>query len=199
METVFCEDIPLDRNSEQYVLNIGKALELKCAQPLMDQECGECEVCLLAQSIIATRNWFWRCSDQVKKRFVIGIVQRFHSVDLLKHTIRLLRPLLAKDYTYARSRTAPGLNTDTARLSSNRALSSSEIEVNIRYTWNWFVSSNYWTKSNFLLGLLQMCNMHLLFTAGNHAKTLLAAEVKALSHRGDVSYDSHTSNFRALF
>lgn len=183
METVFCEDIPLDRNSEYYEFSVGKASELCCAESLEDKGCGECESCLLSHSILSTRNWFWRCSHQVKKKFLMGLVQRYHSVDLLKYTVQILKPLISKDYTYARNRICPSLQTDTAQASSDRALTMSDIEISIKYTWNWFVSSNYWTKSNFLLGLFKLCDIHLLFTVGNHAKTLLSSEIKALSYK----------------
>lgn len=188
METVFSEDIPLDRNSEYYEFSVGKAGELRCAQALEDRECGECESCLLTHSIISTKNWFWRCSHQVKKRFLMGIVQRYHSVDLLKYTMQILQPLISKDYTYARNRIVPSLETDTAQASSNRALSMVDIDHSIKYTWNWFVSSNYWTKSNFLLGLFKMCDIHLLFMVGNHAKTLLSSEIKALASKGNAEW-----------
>lgn len=196
METVFCEDIPLDRNSEYYEFNVGKAAELRCASLLEDQDCGECESCLLAQSILSTKNWFWRCSHQVKKKFLMGIVQRFHSVDLLKYTVQLLKPLISKDFTYARNRSVPSLQTDTAQASSDRALSMNDIDLSIKHTWNWFLSSNYWTKSNFLLGLFKFCEIHLLFMVGNHAKTLLSSEIKALTQRGIVkqSIDSSTNS-----
>lgn len=185
METVFCEDIPLDRNSEHYEFSIGKAVELRCSEVVEDRECGECESCLLSHSILSTKNWFWRCSHQIKKRFLMGLVQRFHSVDLLKYTVQLLKPLLSKDFTYARNRAVPGLDTDYAQASSDRALSMNDINTSVKLTWNWFVSSNYWTKSNFLLALFQLCDIHLLFMVGNHAKTLLASEVKALAHKSE--------------
>lgn len=184
METVFCEDIPLDRNSEYYEFSVGKAGELRCAKSLDNRDCGECESCLLSHSILSTRNWFWRCSHQVKKKFLMGLVQRFHSVDLLKYTVQILKPLISKDFTYARNRVSPSLDTDKARASSNRALTMSDIDLSIKYTWNWFVSSNYWTKSNFLLCLFKLCDIQLLFMVGNHAKTLLSSEIKALSHKG---------------
>lgn len=184
METVFCEDIPLDRNAECYEFNLGKAGELSCSQTIEGRDCGECEVCLLTQSLISTRNWFWRCSDQVKKRFLVGLVQRYHSVDLLKYTVQLLKPLIGKDFTYTRSRIVPGLESDSAQSSSDRALDMAVVDKSIKYTWNWFVSSNYWTKSNFTLGLFKMCDSQLLFTVGNLAKTMLSSEVKALAHKG---------------
>jgi len=185
METVFSEDIPLDRNAETYEFNIGRAAELRCSQTTEDKDCGECESCLLTDSIISTKNWYWRCSHQVQKKFLMGVIQRFHSVDLLKSTVQLLKPLLSKDFTYARNRVTPSLETDRATSSSDRALSMVDVETSMKYTWNWFASSNYWTKSNFFLGLMQLCDIHLLFMVANHAKTLLATEVKALASRGE--------------
>ncbi|XP_067929155.1 F-box and WD repeat domain containing protein 10B-like [Watersipora subatra] len=193
METVFCEDIPLDRNSEYYEFSVGKAEELRCAKSLENRDCGECESCLLSHSILSTKNWFWRCSHRVKKKFLMGLVQRFHSVDLLKYTVQILKPLISKDFTYARNRSAPSLDTDNVKASSNRALSMADIDLSIKYTWNWFVSSNYWTKSNFLLGLFKLCEVQLLFMVGNHAKTLLSAEIKALSHK-DEQFSSRVSS-----
>lgn len=168
------------KNTQQtYEFNLGKALELKCVTGNKTAACNSCESCALISAITSMRSWFPRLGDHSKRRFVLGLVRRFHSVDLLQYVTHILQPLLYKDFTYARARTNPSLDSDRPTLSSDRALAKRDVDKYISTTWDWFGKSNYWSKSNFTLAVLQLCESHILYNVGIQSKTLLASEEKA--------------------
>ncbi|XP_035825379.1 CMT1A duplicated region transcript 1 protein [Aplysia californica] len=164
---------------EENEFNLGRALDLRCVSGAGFTVCGECESCLLTRKIREFREWFARFGDHSKKRFMLGLLRRMRSIDLLKHFVSLLQPTLNKDCTYSRSRTNPSLDTDSATVSSDRAMSGQKVEQVTISTWEWFTQSSYWTKANFSLNILQMCEAHLLHTLHTQARTLLASEMKA--------------------
>ena len=157
--------------------------------------CGHCQTCGLREKLVEVRAWFVRAGDQTRRRFTLGIVRRLNSVDLLQYVQTLLQPLMYKDFTYARARTTPSLATDTATMASNRALVTQETEAVIADTWLWFQTADYWTKSNFLLGVLQLCSAALLHQIAQQAQTLLTPEKKAFKEQG---INSHAKLYRSL-
>ena len=169
--------------TEKFEFNIGRAPNLRCLSQ-GETTCGHCETCQLNKRMKVVQSWFPRCGDQSKRRFLLGIVRRLQSVDLLIYLNRILEPLLRKDYMYARMRPNPSLDNDCASMSSDRALPQQELEMLMRDAWCWFQSSDYWSKSNFLLNLLPTCDSHLLHSVGSQAKTLLAAEKHAFIEEG---------------
>ena len=172
------------KNVETFEFNLGQAPKLRCINTDETTVCGSCEACILTDKLNSVKTWFLRAGDQSKRRYTLGLVKRCHSVDLVQYLINLLQPLLCKDFTYARMRTKPSLATDRATMSQDRALSAEELEKNIAESWFWFQAANYWTKSNFLLGVLQSCDAHLLHAVGTQARTLLASERKAFVQKG---------------
>ena len=172
---------------ESFVFNLGKASDLRCNAN--DQKiCGKCDGCVLQAKIAPTKSWLSRAGDQTKRRFVLGLLRRLHSVDLVKYVVNLLQPLLCKDFMYARSRSKPSLATDSATLSNDRALSVVDLEKFIAETWDWFQSATYWIKSNFLINVLQECEQNLLFLIANQARTLLTSEEAAFIPFGGYSF-----------
>lgn len=166
-------------NLEVFEFNIGKAQSLRCAGSSRAISCGECETCLLTDRMKHAKEFFPKMGDHSKKRFMLGLMRRFHSVDLLQQMVSLLQPLTCKDFTYSRSRVAPSLDTDSSTFSSDRAMDLMEVEQFVTGTWMWFQKSNYWTKANFALSLLRLCDSSLLHTLGSQARTLLISEEKA--------------------
>lgn len=179
-------------NIENFEFNIGKAPELRCVNWQVTTTCNECECCRVRILLIESREWFPRAGEHTKRRFVLGLVRRFHSVQLLQYIIMILKPLIGKDYTYARSRTNPSIAGDGADMGCDRALTSSFIDENIANVWTWFKEAKYWSKANYMLGLLQFCDGNLLHTIGTQARTMLAAELKAAE--GFNNYDGRLWN-----
>ncbi|XP_013084190.2 F-box and WD repeat domain containing protein 10B-like isoform X2 [Biomphalaria glabrata] len=162
---------------EEYEFSLATAAELRCKSSTAFTDCGECETCLLANKLRELHGWFHRFGDHSKKRFMLGLLRRTKSVDLLRNLVMLLQPVLNKDGTYARARTHPSLPTDSATLSSDRAVKVDNVEYVTSSTWEWFSHSTYWTKMNFLLSMCQRCDAHLLYQLFMQAKTLLASEL----------------------
>uniref|UniRef100_UPI00398E39CE F-box and WD repeat domain containing protein 10B isoform X2 n=1 Tax=Pristiophorus japonicus TaxID=55135 RepID=UPI00398E39CE len=135
--------------------------------------CGSCYTCTLELRLVSTRQWFPRAGDLSKRHFVIGLVRRIDSLDLLRQLDRLLQATLGKDFTHSRASINPSLDEDLSTLGSDRALSKVALHKYIFGTWQWFADSGYWTKTNYVLGLLQMCDVKLLHVVGNLIRTLL--------------------------
>ena len=75
-----------------------------------------------------------------------------------------------------RSRSKPSLGIDTVSAPTNHALDESQLEVTMGEYWDWFGESPYWTKANFMLGLMQLCDTHLLHVVSNKTRTLCERE-----------------------
>ena len=175
---------------EAFEFNVGRAPELSCRHSQKrGVTCRECEACLLNKKLTETSSWFPRAGDETRKRFCLGLIRRLHSVELLQYVIRLLQPLLRKDFTYARSRLHPSISADSCTMSCDRALNAVDLEKQIAETWCWFQGANYWTKSNYLLGLFSRCEAHLLYATGLQAKTLLVSEQNAFTPSGLYVYN----------
>lgn len=158
-------------------LNVSKAPELRCVKSPV-RSCGVCESCKLGTKLNHTKEWFTRSGDQARRRFVLGLVHRLDSLDLFENVIFMLQPLQYKDFTYTRSRSKPSLVQDRTIAPSNHALNENELEQEITNYWQWFSSSAYWTKSNYLLGLMQLCETHLLHIMASTVRTLCERERK---------------------
>ena len=166
-------------NKEENEYNLNQALNLRCINQTGFTECGHCDSCLLLNKIREFRQCFFRFGDHSKKRFMLGLLKRMRSIDLLKNTVLLLQPTLSKDCIYSRARTNPSLDTDSASVSSDRAMSAQKVEETTMSNWDWFSCASYYMKANFALCMFQMCDIHLLHTVFTQAKTLLASEMKA--------------------
>ena len=161
------------RGSSLYQLSISRAPELRCVNPV--KSCGVCEDCCLGAKLNHTKEWFCRCGEPVKRKFILGLVQRFDSMDLLEYVTSLLQSFQYKDFTYMRSRSKPSLMVDTSSPPTNHALNEDELLQTIDDYLEWFSGSTYWTKANYLLGLMQLCDTHLLH--------ILATKTRALCER----------------
>lgn len=166
-------------NIEQYEFNLGRAPNLRCVNTGKSTVCGECETCLLTLKMKEVKEWFHRLGDNSRKKFMLGLLRRIHSVDLLRQLVTLLQPVVMKDFMYARARSQPSLTTDMMTLSADRALSEDDVLKYITSTWDWFAKSSYWSKANFAFSLLQACDAHLLYLLFTQANTLLVSEKKA--------------------
>ncbi|XP_067914122.1 F-box and WD repeat domain containing protein 10B isoform X2 [Heterodontus francisci] len=135
--------------------------------------CGSCSACTLQLRLASTRQWFLRAGDLSKQQFVIGLGRRIGNRDLLQQLDRLLQPTLGKDFTHSRSCVNPSLPEDLTTQSSDRSLDKLALRKFMLGTWQWFADSRHWTKTNYMLGLFQMCDVNLLYTAGNMIRTLI--------------------------
>ena len=163
-----------ERGSSLYQLSISRAPKLRCVNSPV-KSCGICEDCCLGAKLKHTKEWFCRCGEPVKRRYILGLVERFDSMDLLEYVTSLLQSFQYKDFTYMRSRSKPSLIIDTSSPPTNHALNENELLETIESYLEWFSVSTYWTKANYLLGLMQLCDTHILH--------IMAVKTRALCER----------------
>ncbi|XP_010211981.1 PREDICTED: CMT1A duplicated region transcript 1 protein-like, partial [Tinamus guttatus] len=161
---------------ERQEYSLCSAPSLRCGKETdLVPVCESCETCVLAWRIFSTKEWFLRAGALTRSRFLQGIVKRFDSFSLLCYTERLLRVTQEKDFTYVRSEITYSLSDRNAS-SSNGALDPWRLEQDIQDTWWWFAKSSYWTKANYTLHLLKLCDAKLLFMVADlvREQTILA-------------------------
>ncbi|XP_035670522.1 CMT1A duplicated region transcript 1 protein-like [Branchiostoma floridae] len=178
--------------TEVVEFNLGRAPTLRCTSGQPATTCGHCEACRLGATISFTREWFLRAGDHSKRRFLLGLPRRFHSAELMEYVVSLLSPLLYKDYTYARCRTNPSLPGDSSTLSGDRALNRRELRQHIADTWAWFAEASYWSKANYMLGVMQFCEPQMLYSLGTQARTMLQAQ-KNMEPKGTTDWEDDES------
>uniref|UniRef100_A0A8C8VQK8 F-box domain-containing protein n=1 Tax=Pelusios castaneus TaxID=367368 RepID=A0A8C8VQK8_9SAUR len=172
------KDIAKDLESLEYRLD--SAPDLRCEKTTdLVPICQTCETCVLAWKVFSTKQWFLRASDVSQRKFLVGIVKRFNSLDLLNYAEKVLRTSYGKDFTFTRSRITASLKEDLSISTSDRTLNTEMLEQAMMETWRWFKYSSYWTKANYTLLLLQMCNTKLLFMAATLVRVLLVREQAA--------------------
>nr|XP_025038204.1 CMT1A duplicated region transcript 1 protein [Pelodiscus sinensis] len=176
------KDAPKDLASLEYRLD--SAPQLRCEKKTdLVPVCQSCETCILAWKVFSTKEWFLRASNASQRKFLVGIVKRFNSLDLLNYAEKVLQSAHGKDFTFSRSRISPSFREDpTASTSTwDRALNTEMLEQAMLETWKWFRHGSYWTKANYTLLLLQMCSPKLLFMAANLVRVRLLREQSASS------------------
>ena len=65
---------------------------------------------------------------------------------------------------------------DSSSPPTNHALDAADLDKAIQETWLWFSESAYWTKLNFMLGIMQQCDSQLLFIMACSIKTMWQRE-----------------------
>ncbi|XP_042305977.1 CMT1A duplicated region transcript 1 protein isoform X2 [Sceloporus undulatus] len=135
--------------------------------------CHNCKSCILSWKTFSTREWFVRASHASQRQFLVGIIKRFKSQDLLNYAWNLLRPTNAKDFTYSRSCVSSSFMVSSTL---DRALDPQKLEQSMASLWKWFLHASFWTKANYLLLLLQMCDSQLLLMAASLIRILLSQD-----------------------
>ena len=172
---------------EAVEFNLGRAVDLRCSDAGdRTHTCTTCESCIVAKLLVGMASWFDRAGDNTRRQFLLGLVRRVRSSDILQRLLTLLNgPLLCgRDRAYARARTHPTLSTDYGSTSADRALDPHDLQWRMGVTWKWFTTASYWSKNMFLLGCLKRCEAHQLHMVGVQAKTLIASERDAFSPKG---------------
>ncbi|XP_078082108.1 F-box and WD repeat domain containing protein 10B [Mustelus asterias] len=167
----------LDAVGEVVEFNIHVAVKQTCLSAECPvPRCGQCSTCSLQDRLASTKQWFLRAGDLAKQHFLMGLIRRIASLDLLLQLQRLLLPTLSKDFTYVRSTANPSLRQDFSTLSSNRSLTKPALRRSIAATWDWFAGSRHWVKTNYLLALLQLCDISLLHNIGTLIRTFIVSQ-----------------------
>nr|XP_023649949.1 CMT1A duplicated region transcript 1 protein-like [Paramormyrops kingsleyae] len=171
---------------EECELRIDSAPRLRCRSGVPGVRVCRCRLCILGSRLSRTAEWFLRAGDAPKSRFLTGLLLRCQSLDILRSVEQLLQVTLGKDFTYARCQQRPALPGDLDAWSSDR---SEVLNGEITETWKWFSCSSNWTKANYVLGVLPLCNVSLLHVLGNLSRRLLAGESRAFLHHNVIVDD----------
>lgn len=142
--------------------------------------CYSCKSCIVSWKIFSTREWFMRASHTTQRQFLVGIIKRLKKRDLLKYVWNILQSVNGKDFTYTRSCVSSNL---TASSTLDRALDPRRLEQAMTDLWRWFLSASFWTKANYMLLLLRMCDSRLLLMAANLIHILLAQDERKTSKK----------------
>uniref|UniRef100_A0A4W5PRK3 F-box and WD repeat domain containing 10 n=1 Tax=Hucho hucho TaxID=62062 RepID=A0A4W5PRK3_9TELE len=149
--------------------------------------CGNCQSCIFTSKLHDSTQWMSRARDSSKRRFLTGILVRCQSVEILETIQRVLQVTFGKDFTYTRSRQKPSVSEDMTTWSQDRALDTKLLGMEMVGTWDWFSRSHHWTKSNYLLGILSLCDTGLLHMLGNLTSVLIVRAKRGfLQHNGTV-------------
>ncbi|KAJ7316130.1 hypothetical protein JRQ81_002292 [Phrynocephalus forsythii] len=148
--------------------------------------CHRCKSCILSWRTFSTREWFLRASHASQRQFLVGIIKRFKSQDLLNYTWNLLQPTNSKDFIYSRSCANSSL---TACSALDRVLDPQELEQSMADLWKWFLNASFWTKANYILLLLQMCDPQLLLMASSLIRLLLGPDEKPVFTKEETEAD----------
>ncbi|KAJ6660463.1 hypothetical protein lerEdw1_017887 [Lerista edwardsae] len=200
------------RELEQLSFKLEYTPDLRCEkQTDLVPVCHRCKSCILSWKIFSTREWFVRASHSSQRQFLVGIIKRFKNQDLLTYAWNLLQSVAnGKDFTYSRSCVS---STFPAPSTLDRALDPQQLAQSMASLWKWFLSASFWSKANYTLLLLQMCDSQLVFLAASlirilltHKKTKKAkaeaegkAEDKELSVKEQQKPDSEDlTNFTAV-
>ncbi|XP_019497024.1 PREDICTED: CMT1A duplicated region transcript 1 protein isoform X2 [Hipposideros armiger] len=137
--------------------------------------CQKCETCTLAWKIFSTKEWFRRINEISQRRFLVSILEQLDSLYLLHYFQNILQTTQGKDFIYNRSRINLSKEENIVKSSFNQTLEKT-VEQKMREILYWFRNSTHWTKVNYTLLLLQMCDPKLLLTAADVIRALFQRE-----------------------
>ncbi|XP_029934212.1 CMT1A duplicated region transcript 1 protein [Myripristis murdjan] len=126
-----------------------------------------------SQSHGFSSQWPWPAAHPPRRRFLVGLLLRCKSVQVLESIQRVLQVTSWKVFTYARSK--------KPNLPDEMFMSSQGYDENLPGTdmvkiWDWFSGSPDWIKSKYLCHLLSFCDTELLRLLGNLASVLLVRQ-----------------------
>uniref|UniRef100_A0A2K5JH51 F-box domain-containing protein n=1 Tax=Colobus angolensis palliatus TaxID=336983 RepID=A0A2K5JH51_COLAP len=143
--------------------------------------CQKCETCVLAWKIFSTKEWFCRINDISQRRFLVSILKQLNSLYLLHYFQNILQTTQGKDFIYNRSRIDLSKKEGKVAKSFLNQMLDKTVEQKMKEILYWFGNSTHWTKANYTLLLLQMCNPKLLLTAANVIRVLFLREQNSIS------------------
>lgn len=146
--------------------------DLRCEkQTELVPVCHQCKSCVLSWKISSTREWFLRASNISQRRFLVGIIKRFKNQELLMYVWNLIQSVTdSKEFTYSRSCVTSSF---PAPSTLDRALDPQRLAQSMTSLWKWFLNACFWTKANYTLFLLQMCDSQLVLVAASLIRVLL--------------------------
>uniref|UniRef100_A0A668S485 F-box domain-containing protein n=1 Tax=Oreochromis aureus TaxID=47969 RepID=A0A668S485_OREAU len=138
--------------------------------------CGMCPTCVFASKPPGSSRCLWKVSDEFKRRFVLTLLLRCRSVQVLESIQGVLRgATLWTLHTYARSR-SPITPQEHPFRSSHQGHDGKPLGVNVKEIWKWFSSSPDWVKSSYVCRIFSLCDSELLRMVANLTNVLLVRQ-----------------------
>ncbi|XP_029639067.2 CMT1A duplicated region transcript 1 protein-like isoform X1 [Octopus sinensis] len=136
-----------------------------------------CDYCVRKRQLKEFNQWFPRLSEDNKQRCILGFVQRLSShIEILRHLCRMMAPTFKKDYVYACCRLITGQETTQSVFGINQTLSDNFSDKVIESTLKGYDDMSAQNKLNFLVAVLQSCDMHHIYLVYNLVTTLVQAD-----------------------
>ncbi|XP_072523464.1 F-box and WD repeat domain containing protein 10B [Salminus brasiliensis] len=149
--------------------------------------CGHCQSCVYTANLHQSTQWLLRAGEEARRRFLTGVLVRCRSVEILENVQNVLQVTSGKDFTYARSNVKTNSPVESRHWGCGSGDNGTLFGMSMMDTWEWFSRSPNWTQSNYLLGVLSLCDTELLHMLGNLVGVLIAREKRGLLHCNTVS------------
>ena len=169
-------------------MDIRKVGDIKCSAGLR-KDCGSCESCILQRKLSFLEEFLSRISEAKKQAFIQSLLRSCSSIQMISSLVRLLEPLMHKDFVYAKSKANATFDKDLVIMTnlSNKSVDIAAVDSFMLEERNWFASSSSWAKFNYLLKVLKSCNSYTLENVTTILKKqyeVLRKHVLSKSHRG---------------
>lgn len=133
-----------------------------------------CDYCVRKRQLKEFNQWFPRLSEDNKQRCIVGFVQRLSGhIEILRRLCRMMAPTFKKDYVYTCGRLITGQETTQSILGIKQTLSDDFSNKVIESTLKGYDDMSARNKLNFLVAVLQCCDMHHIYLVYNSVTTLM--------------------------
>lgn len=149
--------------------------------------CLKCESCKLIDKINCSKTWFTSLGYTQQKSFLEELIRL--APELLVKLPSILYGLQSKDYQYTKSRLKPSVSDDAFQSDTNHSLDPHQVDLIISDYLSWFKLSSKWSRTNFVLVLLQLCGTPLLDVMKDFVLKLSSSTESFDENVGDVDAD----------
>ncbi|XP_069016322.1 F-box and WD repeat domain containing protein 10B [Embiotoca jacksoni] len=156
--------------------------------------CGMCPSCVFAPTPPTRSRCLWKMSDKVKRRFVVALLSRCGSVQVLESVRSLLGVTSWTMFTYARSR-RPAAPRDLPSRGSQRALAEKPLSVDTDAIYSWFDGSPEWIKSDYLCRIFSLCDSEFLRMVSNLTGVFLARQKRGFLYFNASSHNTSQNDW----
>lgn len=141
--------------------------------------CGMCASCVFAPEPPGSARCLWTVSDELRRNFIVGLILRCTSVNLLQSIQEALSFTSWDFFNYGRSESLICVQNNLSS-TRNRASDEKPLGLEVNEIWDWFTGSSDMTKSRYLLRLFSFCDSELLRMAANLTNVLLVRQQRGL-------------------
>ena len=134
--------------------------------------CGICPSCVFAPVPPGSTPCLWKASDMFKRRFLVKLILRCTSTQMLQNIQSALGVTSCSLVTYVRS-SSPYFPQDYPGRSTDLEQDGKPIGSDVNKIWDWFAKSPNWIKSRYLIHLLSRYDLEMLRMVANLINVLL--------------------------